>query len=406
MQNSQPRRILIVSYTFPPAPGVGGRRWAKSAKYFSRQGHHVEVLTAQNQSKTGSAWCDDVSGIKQHTFANTYPKILGAKPKTLVDKLAYRTALFKMKLRSSGTPYDRALCDKKSYLHALKRLLEKGGFDLVIATGPPFRLLSYTTQLIPKYPNICFVADFRDPWTWGETYGYLNLSRKRLNFEKQNEGKVVDKFDLIISPWSEIVEHLQKDYSDSENKITVLPHGYDPDDLPKAVNPSKPKSNLIHFVYGGTLYPDTLPHIEEMIDCVKQNSAKFKLDIYSHDRINAVSNGAGLSFHDPLKSQQFFEVLAKADKLVLLIPEKAKDGVPTKLYEYAALYKPILALGRQGKLSDFITEHKLGIFKAKGEDMNDFLNREVQIDLERMWLENHRLDLICNTFIKSLETLR
>jgi len=40
-----PRRLLVISYPYPPMPSVGGNRWLAMAKYLRRRGHHVDILT-------------------------------------------------------------------------------------------------------------------------------------------------------------------------------------------------------------------------------------------------------------------------------------------------------------------------------------------------------------------------
>src|SRR5437879_3841503 len=39
------RRILVISYPYPPMPTVGANRWLAITKYLRRRGHHVDVLT-------------------------------------------------------------------------------------------------------------------------------------------------------------------------------------------------------------------------------------------------------------------------------------------------------------------------------------------------------------------------
>ncbi|MDB4917282.1 MAG: hypothetical protein JWM95_4926, partial [Gemmatimonadetes bacterium] len=43
------RRLLVISYHFPPDGSVGGFRWAGLSKYLAREGWEVHVVTASAQ---------------------------------------------------------------------------------------------------------------------------------------------------------------------------------------------------------------------------------------------------------------------------------------------------------------------------------------------------------------------
>ena len=78
--------ILIVSHTFPPSPGIGGRRWAKFAKYLHTKQLPLQVLSAFSE-KQGSLWADDVKGIPQRHWMHKFPEVLNHDPASLYAKL-------------------------------------------------------------------------------------------------------------------------------------------------------------------------------------------------------------------------------------------------------------------------------------------------------------------------------
>ena len=87
-----PPEILLLSYFFPPYPGIGGRRWAKFAKYFTRRGLRVHVISAENPFPEISAWQHDVDSnenIIQHPLPTGYPKILLSNPKNIFERAQY-----------------------------------------------------------------------------------------------------------------------------------------------------------------------------------------------------------------------------------------------------------------------------------------------------------------------------
>ena len=50
------QHILLISYTFPPHPGIGGRRWAKFSKYLSKLNYIVHVIHVANPFDEDSLW--------------------------------------------------------------------------------------------------------------------------------------------------------------------------------------------------------------------------------------------------------------------------------------------------------------------------------------------------------------
>lgn len=396
-------RILIVSHTFPPAPGIGGRRWAKFAKYLRRQGHFVDVLTADQTASSNSSWTADVEGIPVHTYAHYFPAALDKKPKDLLEKIAYRSALYNMNRKSNGSPYDRALNDEKAFVKELLQLLDFQDFQCVIVTGAPFRLLSYTATLISRFPQIVFMADFRDPWTWGEAYGYKHLPLERLRFEKDSEKKVVDAFNLISSPWPEIVKKLKGKYPKNTDKIFQISHGYDPEDIPKFEQIGKVKSEKVKLVYGGSLYKDSRDSIARLIDFVTKNANRFELDIYSNDDWKSDQKFEAVHFHKPISSKEFFAISQNADWLIFFIPEHAKNGIPSKLYELAALKVPIAAMGRKGTLSELIESKNLGRFLAEESNPDTFFGTPFNVDSDRNWLADYSIDSISRKFVDRIK---
>ena len=60
MLNKVKKKILVVSYTFPPSPGIGGRRWAKFSKVLVQKGWDVDVIAAKITRDSESVWMKDV----------------------------------------------------------------------------------------------------------------------------------------------------------------------------------------------------------------------------------------------------------------------------------------------------------------------------------------------------------
>ena len=149
------KRIWIVCYTFPPSPGIGGRRWIKHAKYLARQGHDITVVAAKASDQSSSSpWDDDLKYIKRVIYLpRCYPKQMTVAPHSLLDRILYRAYETIFSILKDGSIYDRALFWRRALYKVLIPKLESHEVDVICATGAPFRLLSYIADLKKKYTD-------------------------------------------------------------------------------------------------------------------------------------------------------------------------------------------------------------------------------------------------------------
>ena len=397
-----PKRVLIVSHTFPPADGIGGRRWAKFAKYLLRKGTEVEVVSAKLPKSLSQSWVDDVKDIKQYHYRHKYPSILSKTPANIFQKLSYRWSLTKAMLKADGTPYDRALYDEKAFLEILEERLNAFSPQTLIISSPPVNLVFYAAKIRMKFPDVQFLADFRDPWLDGDFYGYGNLRSKALEAEKAKEAFIVGEFDKIVSPWQLVVDGFSKRYPAKLPKFQLLPHGWDRDDI-QLDKKLKPELDLI---YGGNLYKG----FEPLLAFLFKYSAdkRLKVEVYSNSEVpeRLLNSSGDMKVRNAIPVKDFFKRIQQTKNLILLIPEGLKDGFPTKILEFAATGKPIIAVGYAGTLSELIIQKGLGTFVALEKLETDFepaLKLLSKCKPDRSWIENHRLDMVTDKLIGILE---
>lgn len=123
-------KVLIVSHTFPPASGVGGRRWAKYSKYLNRNTITPYILTSKSNFNE-SLWKDDVKEIKNiFYYKNFFPAILSKTQLTFLDKLLYKLAIVFLKIFTKGNYYDRVVFDKNQFKNKIDSILKKRTYIL------------------------------------------------------------------------------------------------------------------------------------------------------------------------------------------------------------------------------------------------------------------------------------
>jgi hypothetical protein len=196
------RKVLIITYYWPPSGGAGVQRWLKFAKYLPEFGVEPIVLTVdpkyasypQRDESLEKDIHQKLKVYKTKTFEplNLLSGILGKKNVpyggfTNVNKKSFLQTILRFIRGNFFIPDARVGWNNYAYKKA-KEIIEEYKIDTVITTSPP-----HSTQLIglelKKKLSITWIADFRDPWT--DIYYYKDLLHtclaKRLDKNKEQE---------------------------------------------------------------------------------------------------------------------------------------------------------------------------------------------------------------------------
>lgn len=363
------QHILIISYVFPPYPGVGGRRWAKFVKYFAQNGFKVHVITAKNPFNQLSLFADDVKdkNIFVRTLPGKYPFSLIKNVESVWDKIKYRLDLYTLKFKEKGNYFDRGIGWNKILMKNATDIIRQYAIDNVIVTGAPFSILYFATDLKKQFPGINLISDIRDPWTWGIGYGMQSISDKRKKVEKERELKVIRESDIVSVPTEEMKNTLCSIYSDFGDKIKVVPHAYDPSEIGIAEKEKERKGRLVFY---GTLYDGIEIPFLRVINSINANKAK--LDIYSplNDKMRSTVIkllNSRIQLKSPVPPKILFDNFRLYDYVLIIQPEIAKNFITTKIYEIIYSGIPIILIAEEGVLSRLIIDHNLGIHLLPSE---------------------------------------
>lgn len=254
------KNILIISFTFPPYSGVGGRRWAKFAKYLNLAGNKVEVIAAHSGFEKSSTWKSDVENLSITYHNSGYPKFLGIQPKTIFQKIMYRLSLLYMKATVKGNFFDKSAKWGNGIRKLVDQKIKSQNIDVVFVTCAPFHLAYHLLPLVMRNRNIKWVVDFRDPWTTNQTaYGFEHLSPTRKQFELNAEKEVVKSYDEIIAVAQPMTDYFKSLDVSNPQKFKTIFNGFDSDDFPAREADQQPNPNQFKFVFAGTLYDKALP---------------------------------------------------------------------------------------------------------------------------------------------------
>ena len=390
--------MLIINYDFPPYGGIGGRRWAKFAKYLFKSQVDFTVLTYQNSSKK-SPWGVDVLNFKHaiEYINGNYPTVVDSVPTTLIQKIKYRIAILKLKFFTTGNFYDKTCLDGSLIKNRVEELLKQKKITDVVVSVAPFRLAFYISELIPKYPQINFVVDFRDPWTVNKTsYGYSYLTKNKQEQEKEMERKVISKFNKVVSVAPEMTKYFQTLDPSNTDKFHTVINGYDLEEL-IGIDAKKPEvTEELNLVFTGTFYNNTGYLVKEFTSALEilekdyysvYKSIKFNFYGANSKVIAALSNRfLPIIDHDTVPKESIAKIINEADGGLIFLSEDITYSFSTKFCEYLALKKPIIVFSKTGYTSKYVNDNGIGHVVRSGHVLEDLLS------FYRTWQENNALN--------------
>ncbi len=358
--------VLICSHILPPQPGIGGRRWAKFAKYLTRNNYNLKLLTSEptELAKDISPWTNDVNGLSIQFIKRKYSDIMERKISTIFEKIAYRITINFYLIKHEGSVYDKGINWEAQFAKALDELIIKENIYCTIATGAPFSLMYYNAKLKDKYKSLKVINDFRDPWTWGEIYGFRKIEPSRLKFEDSREQFVLKNSDFVTSSAEFIHEALLKKYANYTSKICLIPHAYDTDEIQRKQLKTK-LSKRTKIVFGGTLYENLDKDLRSILDFIKRNKDKVEIDFYvsinPYETIFSEYSYENIRVFTQLNSTDFITKLMDYDFYLTFANERIKENVSTKYYEVIASKLPFLYVGPNGRLKSIISKYNIGL---------------------------------------------
>jgi galactitol-specific phosphotransferase system IIB component len=375
------KKVLIITYYWPPAGGPGVQRWLKFVKYLPDCNIQPIVYIPENPTYpiVDEGLISEVSTkaiilknkiIEPYQLASIFSKkstkgissgiIPNQKKQSFIQKLLLliRGNLF--------IPDARILWVKPSFNY-LEKYISENNIDTIITSGPPHSLHLIGLKLKQNL-NVKWFADFRDPWTTIGYHSALKLSSYAEKKHKNLERKVLNTADTIIVTSKTTKTEFQ---AITSKPIEVITNGYDVENISKQVLDEK--FTLAHI---GSFLSDRNPMIlwESLSELVTENE-KFAtlfqlkligkvsqeiLDTIDGFNLNYYLNNLGYVSHKEAVEHQ------KKSQILLLIeidsPE-TKSIIPGKLFEYMVSERPIIAIGPKGSdFAEIITNTNTGVF--------------------------------------------
>jgi glycosyltransferase involved in cell wall biosynthesis len=381
MANNSTKKLLIITYYWPPAGGPGVQRWLKFVKYLTDFDVQPIVFVPENptypivDSNLVAEVSDKAIILKTPIFEPYQLASFLSKNKTkkissgIIPNQKKQSFLEKVMLWVRGNlfiPDARVFWVKPSVAY-LEKYIRENEIDTIITSGPPHSLHLIGLELKQKM-NLKWLADFRDPWT---TIGYhksLRLSQYAAKKHKQLERQVLNTADTIIVTSKTTKAEFQ---ALTTKPIEVITNGFDVEKVDKQSLDTKfslahigsflsernPKIVWESLVELCTEIPDFKSHLEiKLIGAISQEV----LETIEQFGLNLYLNNLGYVSHaEAVAHQRKSQVLL----LIEINSEETKSILPGKLFEYMVSERPILAIGpKDSDFAEIITNTNSGVF--------------------------------------------
>ena len=393
------KRVLVITYYWPPSGGSGVQRWLKMAKYLPEFGWQPVIYTAEGAEYPveDPSLEKDVSPeaevirrpiTEPYSF---YKKFLGMKKEQKVKagfiddtghKQGWKERL-SIWIRGNFFIPDARCWWVKPSVRYLQSYLKDHPVDAIVSTGPPHSMHLIAMRL-KETMGIPWIADFRDPWTEIDYYSKLRLTRWADRKHHRLEHEVLTKADKVVTVSPNWAERLQKL---GAPKADVVYNGFDESDLINSGDTTP--SDKFTLTYLGVLFKVRNPEclwqaLGELVaeDAGFAEKLQVKLIGQVDKEVTQTIARNGLEGHVTLSPYIPHDQVAMAlhQSSVLLLPlmsdaESDTLGlIPAKLFEYMASGRPILCIGpTDGDTAKILDETHAGVTvefndKAKAKD--------------------------------------
>jgi glycosyltransferase involved in cell wall biosynthesis len=415
------KKVLILTYYWPPGGGAGVQRWLKFVKYLRDFGWEPVVYTAENgempviDKSLISDIPEGIEVIKRPIWEpyRIYKWFSGRKKNDKINAsflnenknpgLAEKISVW---IRGNFFIPDARVFWIRPSAKFLKAYIKKNNISHVISSGPPHSMHLIALELKQTFKSLKWVADFRDPWTNIDFYPKLMLSKSADRKHKRLELAVLQNADTVLSIGHHMSDEFKTIYKVARgtdlNKFKVITNGYDDADLLSTVQKKDTAFTLAHV---GTLVKDRNPEVlwKVLSKLTKENTGfgsqlqiklVGKVDVFVKEQLAAHQLTGYVKYIEYLPHNEVIIEQQKSKVLLLLVnnTKNAKGILTGKFFEYLASGTPVLAIGPEdGELATLIHETHCGFISGFEDEikleqalLQLFQTPEIKTDPERI----------------------
>ena len=211
---------------------------------------------------------------------------------------------------------------------------------------------SYPSRL-QRVSGLPWIADFRDLWTQNHYYPY---SRIRLRRERKLELETLETADALVAVSRPLADELGQLHGE---EVHAILNGYDPDEVNDG---STPLTEHPTITYTGNIYrgKQVLDLGDRALNTLLHAGYELRLYGPKQEWIDkmATEHGVGeqVKQYGIVSREEALQRQRESHILLLLRWQGAEGIITTKLFEYMAAKRPILAIGPEDPEVDRMVE--------------------------------------------------
>jgi glycosyltransferase involved in cell wall biosynthesis len=398
------RRLLVVTYYYPPQPGSGSNRWAAMVKYLRRLGHEVTVVTAAAPGHSPGA----SGGVVRTANLNANPllrRLLLRRESTAPQLSAPRQGggqggVVPPLLWKGIVPDPWLVTWNSASWAVIRRELSSRAVDCLITSSPAES--THLLGLAFRRRAAAWIADFRDGWCFESVRPAFPTALQR-DLNERMERRVVHRADAVVGVTTPIVEDFQTRLGVAAHLVT---NGFDPelggDEIPG--EPPDGQGQPLHgrhltFVHTGALSGpgprgrDPLPlfrALRELVDDTPELRGRLQLIVAGRSEQDELALVRDAGVTDIVRHLGYLprsQVLAlqRQAGTLLLVTSHNRGEATGKLYEYMAAGRPIIALAEGNEAARIVAETNTGVLVSPDDTatITGALRAAISGELER-----------------------
>lgn len=343
-------KVLIVSYYFPPAntPVTQHPQWL--LRYLTECGFEAHVLSSS------VFFGEAVNAPLVKGNVHSLPE--GERARRLANRLSQAEFLIQARIGI----WDHGFAWGRAYgIGAGLRMLRSGGFSAIVSVSPSIASHWTAWRIKRRFPGVKWIADFTDPFLGNPlrpTKPWLGPIERRL------ERGIFSSADYLAANTKPARDLWLSRYPEIAGKFVVIPNGFDPDE-PIAPRPLPPRATpiLAHAggVYGGRMPNALFDAMFELAQNGRIQPGQISIEFLGAGDFENAARPDRLRFlcqtgfvrirNEHVPRAEALRFIEEADSLLLLditAPHNTKLQVPSKLFDYLRVGRPILAFTGAG----------------------------------------------------------